>query len=528
MQTIPMAMTWELLARGRWGILAATLGAIAFPLLIFMSLRQIGGLLPDDRSILILHVVLVLFNATACGAAVYSAQGQLSQLYAYPVRTSALVAWRMFPAMALIALQIALSIQVLNAMFDLGWPVWGPVLFVAVAFAAVQSVVWLTENSVGWMLAALAIVAAMLGLWFKSRYGPTFAADPTGYWQEVTFTEGMALIAVAALAFWIAVKGVARNRRGEAPLSLGIVDWALRYWNSAPALGKRLSTPLQAQRWLEWRQKGWAIPTVVSVGSIVGLTIWLFDNGNPEDLFQGVIAGGGMLTFVGFIGGFFLGNVAQREGENAMGSFLATRPMSSSDMARTVLENVAKSVLLAWAIWATTCLIAYAILMTSGNSAEIRLPEIWGRWYFPATLLGLWTAAAVTASLWLMGRSRLVAQLICGLIAAFVVATLLSKFALADRTRLILGQACLTAVGAAILLGTAWLFAAAHRRTLIQTTTLGVAVGVWLIATVLVMLQPPLPPESSRLAYLLIAATLALSIAPLAAAPLAVAWNRHR
>jgi len=118
--------------------------------------------------------------------------------------------------------------------------------------------------------------------------------------------------------------------------------------------------------------------------------------------------------------------------------------------------------------------------------------------------------------------------LICGLIAAFVVATLLSKFALADRTRLILGQAFLTTVGAAILLGTAWLFTVAHRRSLIQTTTLGVVAGVWLIATVLVMLQPPLPPESPRLAYLLIAATLALAIAPLAAAPLAVAWNRHR
>ena len=38
MKTIPAVMTWELLSRGRWSILAALLGAIAFPVMILTAL----------------------------------------------------------------------------------------------------------------------------------------------------------------------------------------------------------------------------------------------------------------------------------------------------------------------------------------------------------------------------------------------------------------------------------------------------------------------------------------------------------
>src|SRR5688500_9536037 len=100
MKTIPAAMTWELFARGRWSILAAWLGAIAFPGLILAALNATGPLDASHPKMLLLHVMIVQIGMFIVASAVFTAQGPISKLYAYPARTSTLVFWRMAPAMA--------------------------------------------------------------------------------------------------------------------------------------------------------------------------------------------------------------------------------------------------------------------------------------------------------------------------------------------------------------------------------------------------------------------------------------------
>src|SRR5690348_8103891 len=106
MRSIPAAMTWEIFARGRWVLIAATLGAIALPAMVLMALQRDGALNPNDPSMLQMHMIMAMVAMLFCGAGVLQSQGKISRLYTYPSTTSGVVAWRLLPAMAIIAAQM--------------------------------------------------------------------------------------------------------------------------------------------------------------------------------------------------------------------------------------------------------------------------------------------------------------------------------------------------------------------------------------------------------------------------------------
>jgi len=84
------------------------------------------------------------------------------------------------------------------------------------------------------------------------------------------------------------------------------------------------------------------------------------------------------------------------------------------------------------------------------------------------------------------------------------------------------------AIGTGCLLGTAWAFFAARRRYLIASITLCLGLGLWLILCISVgfMWLSRTTPDLSSI--MLAMGLLTLPVAPLATAPLALAWNRHR
>ena len=56
MRSIPLAMTWEIFAHGRWSLIAGALGANVLPALILTALRHEGTIIPEDPSQLVMHV----------------------------------------------------------------------------------------------------------------------------------------------------------------------------------------------------------------------------------------------------------------------------------------------------------------------------------------------------------------------------------------------------------------------------------------------------------------------------------------
>ena len=527
MRSVPVAMTWEMLTRGRWNLLAFALAANLMPAFLFTAMRYDARLDPQEPSVLIMHVVLIQLNMFIFGAALFDAAGQPSRLFALPISTASLVTWQMLPAMALMALESLVSTALLNELFDVGWPLWGPALFAAVGVAAMQAVLWSTEKS-GWIVLALTIVGLVLGLWFKSRFGPLFS-QPTHLWLEVTPLEVLTLLMFAGLSYYVAVVGVARRRCGDPLPSLGIIAWVERVFDPPPDVGPPFVAPLQAQYWMEWRKKGWALPVIVVFGMFIGLSIWVIFIRQLPHLFEGFVAGGARVTMMGFIG-MFLGNVGSNDTTFEMGHFFATRPLTNTQISRTILKVLARSVLLAWTIWAVPFAILYATL--SWNHAHPQTNDKfltdWGWRYFPVTLLGCWTITTVLASLAMTGRSTLLAKTFFGVVAFLIGEMLFSKFVLPVDARLSFDRGVFVTIGVLLGLGTVWLFVAARRRGLIGTSTVSVAACVWTLLVGLIVLDWSLHPARPWLAGVLAVSVAALVVSPLAAAPLAMAWNRNR
>lgn len=526
MRSIPLAMTWEMLHRGRWTLIGALLGANLLSALVFAALRHEGAVDPGDQSLLVIHLVMVQINMLVFGAAFISAQGKPARLFAFPIPTTTLVTWQLLPAMVVIWLQSLVSTCALNALFDLDWPLWGPALFTAVGLAAIDAVLWQTEKT-GWAVLGLTFVANALGLWYKSRYGAAFS-QPTRMWTEVTAGEILTMLATALVAWWAAVKGVARNRRGDGIPPLGIVAWIERLVDRAPDSGLPFRTPAQAQFWFEWRQKGWAMPAATGFGIVLGLCGWLLFSRQPRALFEGFVAGGALLSAAGAVVGMIMGNTGPSDANFEMGSFLATRPITDSDLSRTILKTSLQGVLAAWAVWAVSFVIVCFILLATGALPPWQIPEKIGWWYFPATLLGPWIAVAGGASLGLAGRGPLVAKIFCGLFALLIAALHFPKFNLAPQNEALFRAWAAAITAAVVLLMTAWIFLVASRRGLISTRLAWIAGGVWCVLAAVVVADWVLHPGGSVVFYVFALAALALGAAPLAAAPLALSWNRHR
>jgi hypothetical protein len=527
MKTIAAVMTWELLTRGRWSILAALLGAIAFPGIMLAALQRDGNINAEDPAMLLLNMFLAQTGMFVVAAAVFIAQGPISRLYAYPARTSTLVACRMAPAMVIVLVVSVVATAAINVLFQVGWPLWGTAFFLATAFAAVQAAFWLTEKS-SWVVFALTVVSTPLGLWLKSRYGPMFG-DPMRMWSDVTPFEALTMLAAAVAAYAVAVYGVARNRRGEPPYSIGVIDRITCYLAASSVQDRRHQSAFRAQLWYEWQRKGWAMPVAVGVVLFMGLIIWASTNRDPHELVQGLVAGGGMITVAGFLGGLVIGNTRGKDDDFAIGSFLASRPMTNSDLARATLVTAAKSLLIAWLIWLVVFLAALALVATFSALPTPVIPPELGWWYFPVTILGPWTVAALCMTAGLTGRTKLFMQMVALLATVYIALLVFSNFVLNPQMQRLLEQVMATTVGFALVLGSAWLYTKALRRGMINRATLFAAAFAWAAACAAVVTQWPTGGDQPLLpAYALVAGALAIAVAPFAAAPLAIAWNRHR
>jgi hypothetical protein len=525
MHSIPLAMTWEMLWRGRWSLVGALFGALLFPLLILSSLQHDGAIDPQDPAMIMVHQVVTQIGMFVLGAAIFSAQGHPARLYAFPVPTATLVTWHLLPAMATIACGSIVTTLLFNALFHLDWPLWGPALFSAVGLAATYAILWFTDKT-AWLFTGMTVVGAGLGLWYKSRYGPTFS-QATRQWLEVTPVEVLTLLGIVVLAWFVAVAGISRTRRGDTIPPLGIVAWINRTFDRAPDLGLPFRTAAQAQFWFEWTKKGWALPVSVVFGLVLGLCGWLLFNRKPADLYLGFMAGGAILSAAAFVAGLIMGNSGSNDVDYAIGGFLATRPMTDIDMSRTILKTAGQSVVVAWAIWAFAFLALYVILRLSGVMVPA-LPVELGWWYFPATLLGPWIIVGLGGAVGLADRPVLVAKLISVLFALFIGLMVLAKFALSPAGRTQAWQTTIGVCAVALLLTTVWCFAAARRRALIGLPTVYVCAALWSVLVTPVITEWILHPDQPPHLYIFALTALALAVAPLAAVPLALSFNRHR
>lgn len=211
----------------------------------------------------------------------------------------------------------------------------------------------------------------------------------------------------------------------------------------------------------------------------MGLVLWLLVSRKAQALYEGLVAAGALISFVGLLTGFLLGQVGSRDPDLQIGQFLATRPVTSTEMARTILKCEATGLIIAWTIWAASFLALGETLRALQVTFPMRLLAPLGWWYFPATLVGPWAAMGLSTPLFLTGRKGFAGAIIIGSMVLVVGLMLFSRFAFSHEWQEQFFRWALLVVGIMLVLGTVWSFLAAQKRSLIGAPTVVVAASVW-------------------------------------------------
>jgi hypothetical protein len=550
MRSIAQALFWELWERGRLQIPGFFLLGNVFPLLVFSALQR-EGLDPSEQACLIVYTAFLPIMMFQFGVGIMAAQGSLARLYTAPISTASLVAWHMFPGAALMALEVAVALEVQRQLFHRELVVVGPSLFAFAAWASAQTLISVPQRTVFRFLRS-AIPCMLMFLWLQSRFGDWFS-QPVHYWTEVRWTELLFMMAAVAVSFGLTCHAVARDRCGELSHSSRLYSlWnrILNFRNFRGTVVSPFRSPIEAQLWYEWRYRGLALPLGTLLTLSIAGCILLLRLLQTQDvtsklplLYEGLIFGGGLLALLAALTGMLAGstatgvqirhhNPALRDMTGSgnfdqMGHFPATRPLTDLTMAKCVLRNAAKSVISAWLIWLVALLLV--VFAAAGTNSVIQHPfspaSCW-HWYLPLTLVGTWVAMMITTLMTLTGRF---VYLLSALVAAFMLlvsADVAAQMVLMEDSRNLLIRSLLVAADLLIVTGTMTAFFLAHRRQLLETNTLrhllisaaGLLLVIWWLT----------PAGLPLLVYATLLALLAMALLPFAAAPLAVAWNRHR
>ena len=538
------AVAWQFRQRHRWGLIALIgyLFVLAMIKLVILERGQRIDL--DDESFAFLVVVpltatfLYLLSVFSFGLSGDLAARQSmypARMFTLPVTAAALAGWPMLYGTAAIAiLWLATRLFALWPS-DVEVPVIWPALLAASLLAWTQALTWMPYPLRGlrviitvlWLAMIDAVV--MVALNFKAPE-----------------TVMLAILAPhVPLAYFTARFAVGRARCGEVP------DWRGRFarvGRTADALPRprdHFPSPARAQLWFEWRQYGRSLPWLVAILLPFELALLFVFSHTPELIFE-------VLLFVVFTPPFmaaFVAATAAKSGatiSDAYGvtPFIATRPLTNGSLIAAKMKAMIWSALAAWML----VLVATPLALKFSGAAPVvierahRLVEVVGMPRAIAILL--LGVGALIASTW----KQLVQSLYIGMsgrewvvkasvfVALTFLAVVLPLAVWISRNRQAMAVlwnnfALIAAVLVCFKLSAAvWIAMRLHDKRLLTDRTLVIGAVCWDVAVfalygLLVWIVPLVLIGNYALALV---AILEVPLARLAAAPLALAWNRHR
>ncbi len=537
------AIAWEFLRRHGWGFAALVgyfVGLAAVKLLVVLS----GQPVPLESSVQFAMVGVVPLAATSLYLlAVFSFgfsgdfAGRQSiyptRMFTLPVTSAALAGWPMlYGGTGMVILWAAMR---LFAPWppDLAVPVVWPALLGAVLLGWTQALTWMPYGLPGLRVVVAVLwltaidVAVLLALHFEAREAVMLAV----------------LAPHIPLAYVVARSAVARARRGEVP------DW----WGPSTRAARlarvrrrqRFDSPAQAQAWFEWRRQGRSLPILVGILLPFEVALLFAARDAPVLVFEILF---GVLLTPPIMASFVAATERKAHPDSGGGygvtPFMATRPLTSAALIAAKLTMAIRSTLTAWLL----VLVAVPIALHLSATRPLVIEKLGGAVAAIGTprsvvlaLLVLWVLVSSTwkqlvQSLYvgLTGREWVVKSSVFLVLAVLTVLGPLVLWIVENGA----ARATLWATGPWILaalvgikLGAAgWVATRLHEaRQLTERTMVGGA-ACWLVAVLALrgllvwLVDTPFVPSY----VLLLVAMLAVPLARISAAPLALAWSRHR
>lgn len=534
------ALLWVFFHRGWWPLLLAQLGAIAVASLIYTCLLLDGPI--DQANGRSLHLLLVLMGMVACGGAAMTANGSARSLFLLPLSNSAMATAVLIPGVVAAAVMMAITAITLNQIYDVHWPIMGPAVCCGVLVAALQTVSQLTGERRWLAFLGWCVVSVMGAEWFRARYGGGWFLAPETMWMTITAREGMtlflAMFGAAALFCW----GVTRERSHQSFLNGVILKWRLR--SKPHAIISRYRDAPSAQFWYEWQRKGWVLPATFCVTAVflsLGYCQHRFANGEYE-LLHILLGYGTGLGPIALATGLVIGHVDFPQTNVECSSFLATRPLTNAALSGAVLKTVAISLTVTGVMWILGLMGTTAWLYTHQGMTPVL--DLWtdhGRFtdalnrfgvIYPLLIVGsllliAWVGLTTSSLLVLTGRRGWILATVAAAVPVGLAGLLVAGLR-SEGTVLFADEIWQTGIGLTLGLLTLSSIGMVAYRRLINTPTVFIIGAGWL-ALCGIAAGVSLRLEVWQPAFLvLLWGGLGLVVAPMATAPLAMSWNRHR
>jgi len=474
-------------------------------------------------------------------------------LYVEPVPTWFLVTWHMLLGVCFAVLVYGITALIIALHTGDVWPIVGPCLFLALVVTWMQALVWACAGipSVHTVMGGALILVFIHG--FNQCFGvSTFPmGTPQHTWTPPVVLHPLMLSLGIACAYGLAVLGVARDRCGNR-LSLAWTKQGRDVLQGSPAKQTRkFRSPMAAQCWFERRRIGRFIPGcnlfMVTFILVLGLS-GLLGTRTAEvsaTLFW-VLAVVNLMVYPPILG---IGLGQQGGQQLTVDPFKAIQPLRNTTLLWIYLRSALETILVGWAIYVVGMGVLLTGLFVTGGREAVNLffatlrvlsqatAQPGSPWYsirFVISLRGLgsvcmWSAFALVASILLTGRRWFLVGLsvtcwfipiLWGLLCDLGLIPLAIVEAVRDLRPWLIGLGCLGGTGTA--------FVMALRKSIIPRVLPWMGLSIWGMLCALGVYGDILKLNGPGASLALVCGLLALPVAPLALAPLALTWNRHR
>ena len=526
MRSPAAAVLWEFRHRHRWGFAALGVYFLVLAVIKLLVLRGKAVVFDDPESFAV--AIVVPMTATYIyflGVFTFGLSGDIAaresmypaRMFAMPVSTSGLAWWPMlYGTLAITVLWFATRLLAI-------WPAGEKVAIIWPAVVAASMLAW--AQALTWMSYPLRGLRVIVTVFLLASIDAVAMAALNFKPPETV----MVAIAIPhlPLAYLVARFAVARARRGDVP------DWRLGFAETA---GKRkdFRSSASAQTWLEWRRYGRSLPALVAILLPFELALLFIFREVPVIIIEMVVSA--MLTPP--LMAFF---VAATVSKSSRGN---TLPMTDASLIAAKLKAALWSTLAAWLLVLAAVPLA---LRLSGTAPVIidagrLLIEIFGRPRAIAIVLtGLllliastWKQLVQSLFIGLTGREWIAKASVFATLAFISIFVPAAHWAFTNTApRTVLWNAFPWILAALVCLkafAAAWTAIRLHDRRLISDRTLITGIAVWnavvfALFGFLTWIFPGVILHSYMQAFI---AILAVPLARLLAAPLALAWNRHR
>lgn len=452
-----------------------------------------------------------------------------------PLTTDELVKGPMACSLTIVPLGYLLWAECVYQPMGMDLPLLVPMIFLGVIGAWFQAVCWAFSRHPILGILTYSLVLAVLGglTLLASSIATEFHGVPIKEVRLIVLTGSL------LLAYKLALAGVARNRTGEDLLSMP--KWKLR-WRS---LSSVFPDRKRAQGWYEWRVHGTYLILLTGLIQLIMLIPpLLLTMGEAESLRMMALMWW-ILPLISFSMGLEFSKPFFGSKEYEFSSFYATLPFSDEELARAKLKMAAKSITLTWLVTIVMSLI-FAQVSTAGSALQT-LMKAWHQEYGLMSLVGSvlllllvlpllsWNLLSTSLTLGLVGSKRLTITLFAvGMVLLMISlvggAWLSNRPDYLDQVLASLPRLAMIGFILSLLLGTGLLLCTQKRGYLADLTLLPLLVSSLAVLGLLYWITGLLPLlTEGRWALCSTLAALAVWAGfPFAAAPMAMAHNRHR